>query len=70
MSKCYGLRDDQWERIKNMLPEREEILKDTVAVAIVFALVLLGITLVLNEGLADLSRALVPLSHSGVLRLS
>ena len=59
-----------FSRLTRALAEREEILKDNVAVAIFFALVLLGITLVLNEGLADLSRALVPLSRSGVLRLS
>ena len=59
-----------FSRLTRDLAEREEILKDNVAVAIFFALVLLGITLVLNEGLADLSRALVPLSRSGVLRLS
>ena len=52
------------------LPETEEILKDNVAVAIFFACVLLAITALLNEGLEDLSRSLIPYARTGVLRLS
>jgi uncharacterized membrane protein YjfL (UPF0719 family) len=59
-----------FSRLTRAIPEREEILKDNIAVAVLFSFVLLGITLILNEGLADLARALVPLGDSGVLRLS
>jgi uncharacterized membrane protein YjfL (UPF0719 family) len=58
-----------FSRLTRALPEREEILKDNLAVAVLFSFVLLGITLILNEGLADLARALVPLGGTGVLRL-
>lgn len=51
------------------LPEREEILKDNLAVAVFFSFVLLAITLIVNEGLADLARALVPLGGTGLVRL-
>ena len=51
------------------LPETEEILKDHVAVAIFFACVLLAITALLNEGLEDLSRSLIPYARTGVIRL-
>jgi uncharacterized membrane protein YjfL (UPF0719 family) len=51
------------------LPEHEEILKDNVAVAIFFAFVVLGIALIVNEGLADLARSIIPFAESGVLRI-
>ena len=51
------------------LPEREQILKDNVAVAILFAFVIVGVTLIVSEGLEDLSRSLIPQSGSGILRL-
>lgn len=49
------------------LPEREQILKDNVAVAILFAFVILGVTLIMNEGLEDLSRSMIPPPRSGIL---
>jgi uncharacterized membrane protein YjfL (UPF0719 family) len=55
-------------RLTRGLPEREEILKDNLAVAVFFSFVLLGVTLILNEGLADLARALVP-QDGGLVRL-
>jgi uncharacterized membrane protein YjfL (UPF0719 family) len=51
------------------LPEHEEIFKDNMAVAIFFAFVLLAITAILNEGIEDLSRSLIPYGRSGVVRL-
>jgi uncharacterized membrane protein YjfL (UPF0719 family) len=51
------------------LPEHDEILKDNVAVAIFFACVLVAITAIVNEGIEDLSRSLVPYGASGVIRL-
>lgn len=51
------------------LPEREEVLKDNLAVAIFYAFVLLAITAVLNEGIEDLSRSLIPYGPSGIVRL-
>ncbi len=56
-------------KMTRALPEREEILKDNVAVAIFFAFVVLGVTLIMNEGLADLSRSIIPYPESGIMQL-
>jgi uncharacterized membrane protein YjfL (UPF0719 family) len=56
-------------RMTGALPEREEILKDNVAVAIFFGFVVLGIALIVNEGLADLARSIIPFAEAGVLRI-
>jgi uncharacterized membrane protein YjfL (UPF0719 family) len=56
-------------RMTPHLPEPEEILKDNVAVAIFFACVLLAIVALLNEGLEDLSRSLIPHGRTGVIRI-
>jgi uncharacterized membrane protein YjfL (UPF0719 family) len=56
-------------RMTRGIPEREEILRDNVAVGIFFAFVVLGITLIVNEGLEDLARSLIPYSDSGILRI-
>jgi uncharacterized membrane protein YjfL (UPF0719 family) len=58
-----------FKKMTGPLPEREQILKDNVAVAILFAFVILGVTLIVNEGLEDLSRSIIPQSPSGILRL-
>ena len=56
-------------RMTRSLPEHDEILKDNLAVAIFFAFVMLGITLIVNEGLEDLSRSIIPWGESGILRI-
>lgn len=56
-------------RMTGELPEHEEIFKDNVAVAIFYAFVLLAITAIVNEGIEDLSRSLIPYGRSGVLRI-
>jgi uncharacterized membrane protein YjfL (UPF0719 family) len=56
-------------RMTGALPERDEILKDNVAVALFFAFVVLAIALVVNEGLADLARSIIPFAGSGVVRI-
>jgi uncharacterized membrane protein YjfL (UPF0719 family) len=56
-------------KMTGALPEQEEILKDNVAVAIFFAFVVVGIAVIVNEGLADLARSIIPYAESGVLRL-
>lgn len=56
-------------KMTRRLPEKEEIRKDNVAVAIFFAFSMIAITLIVNEGLEDLSRSIIPYRHSGVLRL-
>lgn len=56
-------------RMTGALPEKEEILKDNVAVAIFFGFVVVGIALVVNEGLADLARSIIPFAESGVVRI-
>jgi uncharacterized membrane protein YjfL (UPF0719 family) len=56
-------------RMTGHLPEHEEIFKDNVAVAIFYAFVLLAITAILNEGIEDLARSLIPYGRTGVIRL-
>jgi uncharacterized membrane protein YjfL (UPF0719 family) len=56
-------------RMTRSIPEREELLKDNVAIAILFAFVVLGVTLIVNEGLDDLSRSIIPYRATGVLPL-
>jgi hypothetical protein len=51
------------------LPEREEILRDNVAMAIFFGFVLLAITLIVNEGVQDLARSLIPYGRGGIVRV-
>jgi hypothetical protein len=51
------------------LPEQEEIMKDNIAVGIFYALVVIGITLILNEGMEDLSRSIIPYHKSGVIQI-
>jgi uncharacterized membrane protein YjfL (UPF0719 family) len=56
-------------RMTRGLDEHAEIRRDNVAVAVFYLFVLLAITVVLNEGMEDLSRSLVPLGGRGVLTL-
>lgn len=56
-------------RMTRGLDEHAEIRRDNVAVAIFHAFVLLAITAVLNEGMEDLARSLVPFGSRGVLTL-
>ena len=56
-------------RLTGAIPEREEILKDNVAVAIFFMFALISITLILNEGIEDLSRSLLPAGPTGIIRV-
>ena len=56
-------------RMTRGLDEHAEIRRDNVAVALFYLFVLLAITAVLNEGMEDLSRSLVPLGGRGVLTL-
>jgi uncharacterized membrane protein YjfL (UPF0719 family) len=56
-------------KMTRSIPEHEEILRDNQAIAVFFAFVVLGITLVVNEGMEDLSRSLIPYAESGVLRV-
>jgi|EndMetStandDraft_3_1072993.scaffolds.fasta_scaffold370991_2 uncharacterized membrane protein YjfL (UPF0719 family) len=56
-------------RLTGRVPEQEEIRKDNAAVAIFFAFAVLAVTVVLNEGMEDLSRSLIPYGSTRVLRL-
>lgn len=56
-------------KMTRKLPEHEEIEKDNVAVGIFYAFVVLAITLIVNEGLEDLSRSLIPFKNSGVIQI-
>lgn len=56
-------------RMTGELDEQAEIENDNLAVAIFYAFVIISITLILNEGMEDLSRSLIPYGQSGVLRV-
>ena len=58
-----------FSKMTRKIPETEEILKDNIAMAIFFAFVLIGITIILNEGLEDLSRSLIPYTERGIIRI-
>ncbi len=49
------------------IEELHEIANGNVPVAILFAFVLFAVTAILNEGIEDVARALVPYSRSGVV---
>jgi hypothetical protein len=51
------------------IDELKEIAQGNIAVAILFAFVLFAVTAILNEGIEDVSRALIPYSRSGVVRI-
>jgi uncharacterized membrane protein YjfL (UPF0719 family) len=56
-------------RMTRTIPERDEIRKDNIAIAIFFAFAILAISLILNEGLEDLSRSIIPFERKGVIQL-
>lgn len=56
-------------KLTGKIEEREEIRKDNLAVAIFYAFALLAITAILNEGIEDLSRSIIPYGRTGVIRL-
>ncbi len=58
-----------FSRMTRAIPEREEILKGNLSLAIFFAFVVLGIALVINEGIGDLARSLIPEMRNGILRI-
>ncbi len=59
-----------FKRLTRNLQEDKEIYeRDNAAMAIFFSLVLLSITLVLNEGMADFSRSLIPFGRTGIQSL-
>lgn len=56
-------------RLTGRLAEHEEIRRDNVAVAIFYAFVLLAITVILDQGVEDLARSLIPYGRSGFVHL-
>lgn len=58
-----------FSKMTRSLPERDEILRDNLAVAIFFAFIVVAVTLVVNEGLVDLSRSIIPYPESGVIQV-
>jgi uncharacterized membrane protein YjfL (UPF0719 family) len=56
-------------RMTGPLPETEEMLRDNVAVAVFYACVVLAVTVLVNEGLEDLSRSLIPHARTGIIHL-
>jgi uncharacterized membrane protein YjfL (UPF0719 family) len=69
---AYGsvaLASYMFTRMTGSLDEHDEIRKNNVAVAVFHAFVLLAITAVLNEGIEDLARSLVPYGRSGIITI-
>jgi len=58
-----------FNRMTRGIDELAEIAKGNIAVAVLFAFVLFAVTAILNEGIEDVSRALIPYSRSGVVRI-
>lgn len=58
-----------FNRMTPGVDEIEEIAKGNVPLAVLFAFVLLAVTALLNEGIQDVSRALVPYGRPGVVRI-
>ena len=58
-----------FSRMTRAIPEREEILKGNLPLAIFFAFVVLALALIINEGIADLARSLIPETRNGILRI-
>jgi uncharacterized membrane protein YjfL (UPF0719 family) len=56
-------------RMTGSLDEHAEIRNNNVAVAVFHAFVLLAITAVLNEGIEDLARSLVPYGRTGIVTI-
>lgn len=56
-------------KMTGKLKEHEQIEKDNLAVAIFYAFAIISIALILNEGIEDLSRALIPYGQAGVIRI-
>ena len=56
-------------KLTGSIHEQKEIQDDNVAVAIFYAFALLAITAILNEGIEDLSRSIIPYGRTGVIRL-
>ncbi len=56
-------------KMTGAIQEQEEIRKDNLAMAIFFSFVILSITLIVNEGLEDFSRSIIPYSTRGILTI-
>jgi uncharacterized membrane protein YjfL (UPF0719 family) len=56
-------------KLTGRIAEQEEIRKDNLAVAIFFAFAVLAITVIVNEGMEDLSRSLIPYGATRVLEV-
>lgn len=55
--------------MNRQIDEKQEILKDNVAVAIFLAFVVLSITVIIDQGIADLAQSLIPEVQKGVIRI-
>lgn len=56
-------------RMTGSIAETEEMLRDNVAVAVFYACVVLAVAVLVNEGLEDLSRSLIPYGRTGIVHL-
>ena len=62
---AVGLSLLLFTRMTRGIAEREEIMRDNVAVALFLAAVLIGTTLIVDQGMEDLARSLIPTPDSG-----
>jgi hypothetical protein len=58
-----------FDKMTGKINEMEEIMKGNKFIAILFAFVLFAVTVILNEGIEYVSRALIPYSKSGIVNL-
>jgi hypothetical protein len=58
-----------FNRMTPGIDELDEIRRGNLAVSVLFSFVLFAITAILNEGIEDVSRALIPYSRPGAVRI-
>jgi uncharacterized membrane protein YjfL (UPF0719 family) len=56
-------------KMTGKLEEQKEIEDDNIAVAIFYAFVIISIALIVNAGMEDLSRSLIPYGQTGILQI-
>lgn len=58
-----------FSRMNKRINEQEEILKDNIAVAIFLAFVVISVTIIIDQGMADLAQSMIPVVQRGVIRI-
>ena len=68
----FGVAFSSWmfSRISGKIDELKEIEKDNIAVAIFMGAVILAITLIIEHGIADLAKSIIPTVQSGIISIN